>query len=89
MKLVKNNYYAFYSVEGSISSKTPLRYSSLMPGIRDLRREVLVHLTEKGNARWSIHLPSGKAVAAGGWKNGVRYRISDAELHLYDKPEIE
>lgn len=89
MRIPRDRYYAFFAVEGGVSTQNPVKYSCLDFARRGIRKEAKAHLPEGGNAAWSIHLPSGKTLAAGGWKNGAQFRAPDAELHLYDKPEIE
>ena len=89
MKIIKPHYYAFFSVEGGINLKTPMKFSNQDFARRGVRKETQVHLPEGGNATWSVHLPDGTAIIAGGWRNGVQYRTPDSDLHLYNRPEIE
>lgn len=86
---VYTNYYAFYFIDGVPQLKKPIKFVNESLACRTIRKETKVHLTAYGNAHWSVHLPSGKAIAAGGWKNGVRFCVHPSQLHSYDCPELE
>lgn len=85
----KPRYYAFFHIEGGVFTKSPIRYTNESFAKRGIRKEAKAHLVGGETAHWSVHLPSGKTVAAGGWKEGVQFSVPDDELHRYDKPEIE
>lgn len=86
---IYQNYYAFFAIEGGVSTSKPMKYGNSEMAKRAVRKEVLVHLPEGGNAIWSVHDALGKAVKAGGWTNGKQFRVSEEKLYIYDKPEIE
>lgn len=88
MRIPRDRYYAFFAVEGGVSTQKPVKYSCLDLARRGIRKEAKVHLPEGGNAVWSIHSLSGETLAAGGWKNGIQFRTPESELSQYDKPEI-